>query len=117
MGGQYRTEEEIQSIINEFDTDGSKVIYLPEFLSCCDRMIANSREEMIEQWIEMFRFRDFDRAGTGFISAAEMRDLMLHLPNGEKLTEADLDEMVREADIDGDGQINYEEFVKRMIST
>ena len=27
---------------------------------------------------------------------------------GEKLSETEVDEMIREADIDGDGQINYE---------
>jgi Ca2+-binding EF-hand superfamily protein len=26
-----------------------------------------------------------------------------------------VDEMIREADVDGDGQINYEEFVKMMV--
>ena len=28
----------------------------------------------------------------------------------------EVDEMIREADIDGDGQVNYEEFVKMMMS-
>ena len=42
----------------------------------------------------------------------ELRFVMNNL--GEKLTEEEIEEMILEADIDGDGQINYEEFVKLM---
>ena len=33
---------------------------------------------------------------------------------GMKLTD-EVDEMIREADIDGDGQINYEEFIRKIV--
>jgi len=52
----------------------------------------------------------FDKDGNGYISAAELRHVMTNL--GEKLSDVEVDEMIREADVDGDGQINYEEFVK-----
>ena len=56
-----------------------------------------------------FPCRVFDKDGNGFISAAELRHVMTNL--GEKLTDEEVDEMIREADIDGDGQINYEGLV------
>ena len=51
-------------------------------------------------------FRVFDKDGNGFISTSELRLVMSNL--GEKLTDEEVDEMIREADIDGDGQVNYE---------
>ena len=58
-------------------------------------------------------FGIFDRDGNGLISAAELRHTMTNL--GEHLTDAEVDEMIREADISGDGHINYEEFVSMMM--
>jgi calmodulin len=51
-------------------------------------------------------FRVFDKDGNGFISAAELRHVMTNL--GEKLTDEEVDEMIKEADLDGDGLVNYE---------
>ena len=48
----------------------------------------------------------FDKDGNGKISADELKNVMINL--GEKLTDEELEEMIREADIDGDGEVNYE---------
>ncbi|KAI5280549.1 Calmodulin-Like Protein 3 [Manis pentadactyla] len=34
----------------------------------------------------------------------------------EKLRDEEVDEMLRAADVDGDGQVNYEEFVRVLVS-
>ena len=45
-------------------------------------------------------------------AAMELRFVMKNI--GEKMSDEEIEEMITEADIDGDGQINYEEFVKLM---
>ena len=51
-------------------------------------------------------FRIFDKDGTGYVVAAEIRHVLTHL--GEKLSDEEVDEMIREAEITGDGQVNYD---------
>ncbi|KAJ7705452.1 hypothetical protein B0H17DRAFT_1175305 [Mycena rosella] len=104
--GQNPTEAELQDMINEVDADGNGTIDFPEFLTMMARKMrdTDSEEEIKEA------FKVFDKDGNGYISAAELRHVMTNL--GEKLSDNEVDEMIREADVDGDGQINYEEFVK-----
>merc|ERR1712151_1475996 len=97
-------------MINEVDADGNGTIDFPEFLSLMARKMKDSDTE--EELIEAFKV--FGRDGDGFISAGELRYSMTNL--GEKLSDQEVDEMIREADLDNDGQINYDEFVKMMMA-
>jgi len=106
--GQNPTENELQDMINEADIDSNGVIDFDEFLCMMAKKIAEEDQE--EELREAFRV--FDKDGNGFISAAELRHVMTNL--GEKLTDDEVDEMIQEADIDGDGQVNYQEFVTMM---
>ena len=82
---------------------GSSLFGLPELYQVMARFMNDPRnkEEEIRD-----SFRVFDRDGTGMISAAELRHVMTNI--GEKLTEQEVDEMIREIDVDSDGQVNYE---------
>ena len=58
-------------------------------------------------------FKLFDTDGSGKISPEELKTIMLKL--GEDLTDHQIREMIREADADNDGEIDFDEFV-RMVS-
>ena len=49
-------------------------------------------------------FKVFDKEGHGYVSAVELRHVLTNM--GEKLTEAEADEMIKAVDLDGDGLIN-----------
>lgn len=109
--GQNPTEAELLDMINEVDFDGNGRIDFQEFISMMARQMKNPMDEELEL---RESFKVFDKNGDGYISASELRHVMTTL--GEKLSDEEVEEMIREADIDGDGKVNYQEFVKMMLA-
>jgi calmodulin len=100
------TEQDLNEMVNEVDIDDDGKINCDEFLMIMDKkMKQTDREKGIKE-----TFRIFDQHGNGFISKAELRNVMINL--GERLKEEELDEMIKVADADHDGQVNYEDFIK-----
>lgn len=104
--GLNPTEKEVQELIRD-KVEGDELTF-EQFVKLTEDMDnpADEEEEMRQA------FSVFDKDGSGTITAEELRVVMMNL--GEKMTEEEVDEMVREADLDGDGEINYQEFVKMM---
>jgi len=81
---------------------GNGTVDFLEFLQLMARkFVEHDLQEDVRQ-----AFRMFDKDGSGTVNAQELRNVMINL--GEKLSEDEVDEMMREADVDGDGELNYE---------
>jgi calmodulin len=108
--GQNPTKSELQSIIDDVDADGNGTVDFTEFLTLMVNQMNNTKSE--DELLEAYKVLDKD--GSGFLSVAEIRKAMNS--NGTKLTDNEVEEIIASVDVDGDGQINYEEFVKMTMT-
>ena len=98
------TEEEKEKIINSIDTDKSSKIEYNEFLAACMDQKIYLREEYL---LSAFMMLDLD--GSGKISKSEIKQAL----NGDVDNET-LEKIIQEYDLNGDGEIDYKEFVAGM---
>ncbi|OAF65977.1 hypothetical protein A3Q56_06298 [Intoshia linei] len=107
--GQNPTPEQLEEIIQEVDEDGNGIIDFEEFV--CLMMKQNQSNATEESLLEAFRL--FDVNNNGYLTIEELYEMMTN--RGDKLTDDEFTDMINEIDIDGDGQIAYEEIVKTYI--
>lgn len=104
-------KDELKKMIASVDARGDGRINLEEFTAL---MGARINEKDVQD--EMLKAFDlFDSGGTGRITLADLKRVAESL--GESMTEKELSEMITEADVDGDGAVNKNEFVAIMRKT
>ena len=100
------TTEEILDMIKDVDTDGDGNISFDEFVV----MMQKGGDEDLEL---REAFNVFDKDKNGEIDREELKDVLKTL-TGVSHSEAEIDLMIKEADTNNDGKVNFQEFKKMM---
>lgn len=104
-------KEDIKKMVADVDKEGTGKISYADFLQLMTMKMTekDSNEEILKA------FRLFDDDDTGTISFKNLKRVAKEL--GENLTDEELKEMIEEADMDGDGEVNQDEFLRIMKKT
>lgn len=104
------TKDELHNIINnnEVDVPRHATVDFMHFLN----IIALKMKELDAEEELKEAFKVLDKDQNGYISPDGLRHVMINL--GEKLSDEEVELMIKEADLDGDGHVNYDDFVKMM---
>ena len=112
---QNPTESEIEDMIKEIDPDNTGMLNFPDFVALILRRWrdVDGEEELLEA------FKVLDKGGpkggsTGIIAEAELRHMVQNM--GEKFSEQETEELLKKANPDQNGNINYEEFIRLLTS-
>lgn len=108
--GQFARVEELAEMLEEVDVDGDGNVSFEEFVDIMSNMTDTSSETADQEERELRdAFRVFDKHNRGFITASDLRAVLQCL--GEDLNEDEIEDMIKEVDVDGDGRIDFYEFV------
>merc|ERR1712205_31185 len=99
---------EIKKMVDDLDKDGDGTIDWDEFVLLMGGKMSD--KDLKEDMIKAFKL--FDSDSTGKVSFKNLEAVAKEL--GESMSKEELQGMMDEADTDGDGEINEEEFLRVM---
>jgi len=101
--------EDLQEILKHIDADGSGQVDYTEFLAAAMDKKVYLKEETV--WAA---FRVFDRDGDGKITQAELKQVLSAGNMDEVATATQITELMKDVDQNGDGEIDFKEFMEMM---
>ncbi|XP_065499754.1 uncharacterized protein LOC135993675 [Caloenas nicobarica] len=99
-------KSEMKKIVSEFGEEGSGKVTFRSYLQVMTQKMA----EPCEKKEILKAFNAFDCDSTGKISLEDLKAVAEEVE--EDITEEELQEMIDEADVDGDGEVDEEEFLR-----
>ncbi|BAM41544.1 centrin [Theileria orientalis strain Shintoku] len=102
------TKEDIRSLMNMADKDGSGTISYEDYFSLMSTKLLE--RDPLEEMTKAFQL--FADPSTGTINFESLKGVAEEL--GEIITDEEINQMITEADRDGDGVINESEFIRVM---
>ena len=107
--GQTPGDDELDEMVRIADADGSGEVDFYEFVALMAHKMADpSNDDAVSQAFDLF-----DRDGDHMLDVNELRSLMMNV--GEAATWGDIQTLISEVDINGDGAINVDEFTKMVL--
>lgn len=106
--GKILSDEDVEKMFNAVDTDRSGYIDYSEFV-----VAAMNERQLTSNDKLQAAFKMFDKDGSGIISADEIRDV-LTFGGTSSLSASAVDQIIKQVDENGDGEISFEEFVTMM---
>ncbi len=107
LGQNFSDKERIEMMKN-IDLNEDGFVTFNEFLSLYKKHVLFKVQE--EKLREAFKICDYD--GNEFVTLDELKRVVNMV--GENLNEEQIIKMIKKVDIDGDGKINFEEFIQLM---
>lgn len=106
------SREDAKQMITDVNLKGRSQIEFTEFLEVVIDRQGDARD-MYDEILKGFSMFDYDKSGA--ISMDNLKKACEEA--GIKFTQKELDEMIEEADINGDGRVDQSEFIRIMLQT
>ena len=105
------TQAQVAELVKQQQKPVSFDIFLNQVVQ--SKTVSGTKTQgSVEEFVQGFQV--FDKDNNGLISSGELRYVLTSL--GEKLTDEEVDELLKCAEVDKNGYVNYEHFVKTILS-
>merc|ERR1711935_191541 len=105
--GKSLTDEQIDDMFAQVDADGNGEIDYSEFV-----VATMNEKNLLSHGKLQTAFKMFDKDGGGSISTDEIKQV---LSFGQNLEESVVNEIIKQVDANGDGEISFDEFAEMML--